>query len=194
MTSISQTSSKFILPLTFHGMKKKRKKRYPYYNKPYGILHWLENVPSPETIVALCDPDMIFMRPLSPFLNHSEILVSGPVKLDQVGTMVEEGKPVGQTYGFGGAWTKLDTAKICGKDSPCARVTNQEAAKYYAVGPPYIAHKRDWMKMASSWVEFVPQSFDQLPSLMAEMYAFCMAAAHHNLKHWRLQLKALEVG
>eukprot|EP00638_Chattonella_subsalsa_P015228 CAMPEP_0117826530 /NCGR_PEP_ID=MMETSP0949-20121206/6152_1 /TAXON_ID=44440 /ORGANISM="Chattonella subsalsa, Strain CCMP2191" /LENGTH=85 /DNA_ID=CAMNT_0005666761 /DNA_START=192 /DNA_END=447 /DNA_ORIENTATION=- len=85
--------------------------------------------------------------------------------------MVEEGKPVGQTYGFGGAWTKLDTAKICGKDSPCARVTNQEAAKYYAVGlpmcpsykpeaakyyavgPPYIAHKRDWMKMASSWVE-----------------------------------------
>jgi len=164
----------------------KRQKRYPYYNKPHGILHWLENVPSPEAIVALADPDMMFLEPLTPFIDASRVLVSGAVKKNNVDGPVEEGRPAGQTYGFGGQWTRLDRARICGPGSTCATIRADAAATYYAVGPPYIAHKRDWMKIAKSWVEFVPQTFDQLPSLMAEMYAWCLAAAHHDLPHRRL--------
>ena len=32
-----------------------------------------------------------------------------------------------------------------------------EAAKHYPVGPPYVLHRDDWLKLTPSWVEFVPK-------------------------------------
>ena len=42
------------------------------------------------------------------------------------------------------------------------------------------------MKLAPSWVEFVPRVYEEYPYLLAEMYAYCMAAAHNNLRHVKL--------
>ena len=40
-----------------------------FYNKPWGLKHWLEHADPPippHTVIALLDPDMIFVRPLTP--------------------------------------------------------------------------------------------------------------------------------
>ena len=46
----------------------KTNKKYDFYNKPWGVKHWLEhaNPPVPtDIIIALLDPDMIFLRPIT---------------------------------------------------------------------------------------------------------------------------------
>ena len=40
-----------------------------FYNKPWGLKHWLQHADPPipaHTVIALLDPDMIFVRPLTP--------------------------------------------------------------------------------------------------------------------------------
>jgi hypothetical protein len=39
------------------------------------------------------------------------------------------------------------------------------------------------VQLADKWVEFVPHSVKGHPGLLAEMYAFCIAAAHLKLPH-----------
>jgi hypothetical protein len=39
------------------------------------------------------------------------------------------------------------------------------------------------VQLADKWVEFVPHSVKGHPGLLAEMYAFCIAAAHLQLPH-----------
>lgn len=42
--------------------------RFMFYNKPNGMAHFLKNADPPvmEAVVALIDPDMILMSPLTP--------------------------------------------------------------------------------------------------------------------------------
>lgn len=47
-------------------------------------------------------------------------------------------------------------------------------------------HFNDAVKIAKSWVEFVPKVYEEYPHLLAEMYAYSLAAAYHNLKHYRV--------
>lgn len=45
-----------------------------FYNKPNGMAHFLKNADPPvqEAAVALVDPDMIFMSPLTPYVGERE--------------------------------------------------------------------------------------------------------------------------
>jgi len=99
---------------------------------------------------------------------------------------VDRGRPWGQQYGLGAHWTTFDRLKICGAGSPCLAVTAPEANKYYPVGPPYVLHVDDWRALAPVWTEFAPRVYAQYPYLLAEMYAYCCAAAHLRLRHARL--------
>ena len=50
----------------------KSKKKYDFYNKPYGMKHWLEQAQPPippNMIIALLDPDMILLRPITPMIK-----------------------------------------------------------------------------------------------------------------------------
>jgi peptidyl serine alpha-galactosyltransferase len=180
------------------SIDQKTQKKYEFYNKPYGLLHWLENVQPPlskNTIIALLDPDFVFIRPLTTRILHEQNLLFSPlVTSNDLFDKVRKGQPVAQHYGLGANWAinsnqkkSLNRTKICGENSPCLQVPNPDiGSKYYSVGAPYLLDKDDMMAVAKSWVEFVPKVYEDYPDLLAEMFAYSMAAAHQNLPHLRL--------
>jgi hypothetical protein len=122
---------------------------YHFYNKPRGVLHWIENS-QPKickgTIVAICDPDFIFLRPLSTRMSGqpNTLMSPGIARSSEMIDYVTQGHPVAQQYGLGAPWVndfhqKFNRTYICGPGSPCLSVASQqEGGKYYSVGPPYI--------------------------------------------------------
>ncbi|KAJ1454374.1 hypothetical protein M885DRAFT_618164 [Pelagophyceae sp. CCMP2097] len=177
-------AGRFLVHFTPHFSKDANGADYKFYNKPFGVLHWLNHAPVPEDVVALIDPDFIFLRRLvNDFSNASTVISTTHQASTQ--TRVTKGRPVSQFYGLGDEWLKLDRGKICGNASRCARTTSDEAWKSFSVGPPYMAHKDDLLLIAQKWVEFVPRVFSQYPFLLAEMFAYSMAAAHLGLSHLR---------
>ena len=162
-------------------------KNYHFYNKPRGILHWLQHGRVESDVVALTDPDQLFLRKLTPWVaNETNILVTRPVVTTGLPPRVARGSPVAQYYGLGDKWVTFNREYICGAGSPCLSVSSNEAWRYYSVGPPYILHVDDWSKIAQAWVDFVPKVYEEYPNLLAEMYAYCLAAAHHELPHYRI--------
>lgn len=164
-------------------------KSYDFYNKPYGLQHWLDSKAAPkhkDAIVALLDPDFLFMRPLTYKVKQDRVLYSPPVTDGDLIDEVREGHPVAQYYGIGSQWTKFKVEYIAGKDSPASKVSTSDASRYYSVGAPYIAHVKDMRKIAESWANFVPRVYEEYPHLLAEMYAYSIAAAHLELPHLRL--------
>jgi hypothetical protein len=139
----------------------------------------------PDDIVILLDPDMVLLRPITqdftPTKYYKPKFTSR--KQSEV-TMVSHGHPFGQDYGFGSSWAELNLTRITGSaTSPALKVSNQDAGMHYAVGPPYVATASDMYKIAQKWVEFVPRTYKEYPHLLAEMYAYCIAAADLQLPH-----------
>ena len=108
---------------------------------------------------------------------------------------VTQGHPVGQEYGLGGAWAnsgkpdarpswkKFSLEMVCGEGAPCTKTRPHEADSYYSVGPPYLIQATDARNLAHAWLEAVPLVHAQYPYLLAEMYAYSMAAANLSLPH-----------
>ena len=154
---------------------------YHFNNKPNGLLHWAkeyyggknqERLQENEAIV-LIDPDFLFL------------------KLFHFGDSDKEQRPrpkhpMAAKYGLGGQWLDFNRIAICGVNSQCTKVVNEDINKHYSVGPPYIIHAQDVLPLVEQWSKFVPPTYDQYPLLYAEMYAYSMAAAHLNLPHTSL--------
>ncbi len=51
------------------------------------------------------------------------------------------------------------------------------------MGPPYIATALDMHKIVRRWAELVPKVYHEKPQMMAEMYAYSLAAADVGLPH-----------
>lgn len=176
-----------------------------YWNKPFGMKHWMENQfgyhynsngevePNPEyddDIVVLVDPDMLLQRPFvndftqTPFHVWQEKSFHGSKK---VLTKVTQGYPMAQDYNFGIKWLQkvkeTNLTHVVGTDSPVHDLSTHDASTLYPAGPPYIATARDMYRMVYHWCRFLPKIFDLLPVFMAEMYGYCMAAAHLKLPH-----------
>lgn len=170
----------------------KTNKKYDFYNKPYGVQHWLNHAEPPVrdgVVVALVDPDMIFLRPLvTQVKGMDNNLFPKSVLREEVMDRISKGHPVGQLYGLGAPWTNdhhkhFDRSKICDPGSPCLRTTQQFGEAHFSVGPPYMMEKTDLVRVVDSWTKLVPRVFAQYPYLLAEMYAYSMAAAHEDLPH-----------
>jgi hypothetical protein len=190
---------------------KRSGKKYDFYNKPYGVEHWLEHaVPSvpDHVVVAIIDPDMIFIRPLTTRVGGEDNVVlmdgrkgrsggkkkgpSGAVaaavaaeeqRWEEVPDNVRRGHPAAQLYGLGAPWAGSPTREfnrthVCGPGSPCLNTTYEFGARHYSVGPPYLVEKNDLMRITKTWARFVPAVYERNPDLLAEMYAYSMAAAH----------------
>lgn len=201
---IQHMSSRFHLLLTphFSGVKDADGNivgDYKFFNKPFGLKYWLENSElvdfkdgefpkSKDDIVILIDPDMSMMRPITKDFTSDKDVVIAPFRKEHlVGRTVEHGKPFAQTYGFGSQFLKLDLEKIGGPNSPLLHTTHEEGRLYYPVGPPYIGTTTDMHAISLKWTEFVPKVHQQYPHLLAEMFAFSLAAAHLDLKFQLIQ-------
>jgi hypothetical protein len=166
---------------------------FKYFNKPFGVRHWLEHVlgypdnhDHDNAIIMLLDPDQIVLRPFTKdFTNSTEVWA--PTSLNKF--TVEHGVPFGQTYGFGAQWkVKVNMQNVAPNEvSPVDELSVKDARIYYAAGPPYIATGRDMYSIVTKWTEFVPRVHDDYPHLLAEMFAYCVAAAHLKLPHQMAQ-------
>lgn len=49
--------------------------RFKFYNKPNGIAHFLKHADPPvsEAVIALVDPDMVFMTTLTPYVGETSV-------------------------------------------------------------------------------------------------------------------------
>eukprot|EP00602_Paraphysomonas_sp_CaronLab_P013482 CAMPEP_0185041196 /NCGR_PEP_ID=MMETSP1103-20130426/40150_1 /TAXON_ID=36769 /ORGANISM="Paraphysomonas bandaiensis, Strain Caron Lab Isolate" /LENGTH=238 /DNA_ID=CAMNT_0027580817 /DNA_START=389 /DNA_END=1104 /DNA_ORIENTATION=- len=82
---------------------------------------------------------------------------------------------------------QLNRSRICGIDSPCMQLHDEEQGKrYFSVGAPYILESSDMLRLTQSWVRLVPRVYENYPYLLAEMFAYAMAAAHERLPHLRV--------
>lgn len=137
-----------------------------FYNKPWGLKHWLENAQPPvpeDAIIALLDPDMILLRPITPVIKALPYIVSKRTPQSEIIERVSEGFPAAQTYGLGAPWTidkhkHFNRRKICGEGSPCLEPDQKFGELHYSVGPPYVVHKKDFVRLAESWTKLVPRS------------------------------------
>jgi hypothetical protein len=106
-------------------------KHYKYSNKPGGMLHWITNTTINEDVIALIDPDMMLLRPITPILKQdlTEVLHTnndnnggqrkkmleykdkdGRIhllrqnKLPPLPPLITKGVAAGQHFGLGGYW------------------------------------------------------------------------------------------
>lgn len=167
-----------------------KKVRYVYFNKPYGLKHWLEHADPPvgaDTIVCLLDPDMILLRPITPEIRGLEGL-DPKIPVAELFDRVTRGKPAAAVYGLGAPWTTeggkyFRKRDICPPGSPCLTTTTEFGERHFSVGPPYMVHRDDMLRIADSWSRFAKPVHSQYPELLAEMYAYSIAAAHESLPH-----------
>lgn len=199
----SKMSERFRIHFTPHFSQVKDEKTgqmkdYKFFNKPFGLKHFLETnellgldaagqMKRPDDVVILADPDFLLLRPLTDdFSDERETLV-GPRRQawyrDQASHVAARGHPYAQAYGLGTQWRKFDLDAIAGSDSPAKDVDQKNGALGYPAGPPYVVAAGDMHDIAVTWSEFAPRVYAQYPHLLAEMYAYCIAAAHLRLPH-----------
>ena len=208
------------------------KEKYVYFNKPFGMKHWMEHKlgfssssendndddieRNDNAIIILLDPDQLIMRPYenNNFTNTQWKFI--PTNEDPY-TRISHQHPMGQLYGFDLQWkSKINMTQLL-QDvvtssitkeyfqmselnitttttttaqeqppyyyTPVDTLSNTEARRGYILGPPYIATARDMYQIVQHWSAFVPHVYTQYPHLLAEMFGYCLAAAHLQLPH-----------
>lgn len=198
----SMNPGKLHLHLTpdFSNVPKEHKGSFKYFNKPFGVRHWMEHALGypdnhelhDDSIIILMDPDQIMLRPFTnDFTNSSE---KWKLHASKRKSKVEHGAPFAQQYGYGIQWytggrkrDKIDPEYVFQDGrlpTPVSNVTRQEVKDYYsAMGPPYIATAKDMWEIANTWSDIVPKVHDKYPHLLAEMFAYNFAIAHLGLRH-----------
>jgi peptidyl serine alpha-galactosyltransferase len=186
---------------------------YKFFNKPHGLHHWMkEGLGFPntleqhrDTIFVILDPDQFILRPFQVDYRDDPTAAWHPPSIEHGPPLfIEEGRPFAQLYGFGGTFVKklqsnathIVAAALNANSSSSSAInptnpsssmlhrwTAQDAASYYAAGPPYIAVATDMWKIVSTWAAVVGPVYEVTREHLSEMFAYSAAAAHLNLKH-----------
>jgi hypothetical protein len=180
----SSMSSNFQLHLTPDYSKMKPNVDYVYFNKAMGVRHWMEHVlgypkdpVDDDVILVLMDPDQLVLRNFTN--DYSDIDMRW---MDNKGPKrVQHGTTLAQLYGFRHQFVKRVnwTQHGLGESSPLHGLKHPH---WYAAGPPYLATARDFYQIVTLWSEFKLWVYDDYPHLLAEMFAYCLAAVHAGLK------------
>jgi len=133
-----------------------------------------------DIIVALLDPDMAIMRPITAEFEDGTIFARSAAKArggdEKIPRKVAHGHPISQHYGLGNQWRDFDLLKITGdSESPAHQVTAQQGNDFFPVGPPYLMTGRDALSIAGKWTEFVrmPSTARFVASLLVGRSACC---------------------
>lgn len=185
--SVNENFGLFITP-QFEGAVD-----FPWINKPSSINFFMKYARKEldkfgETVIAIIDPDFIFLKPLTQAGESEDNIIAtrGQIKDD----IVIKGRPVGQRYGLEGGWVNKfkPVDQITGDpNSASLHWTSKEAAQWTSVGPPMIVEIDDLTNLADKW-EFNMRPVLKVggPDILADMYAYSIAAADLDLKHTTL--------
>ena len=204
--AISKLSDKFSVHFT-PDFAKVSGDNYKYYNKPFGIQHWMQHGLKYESdvsklenaIIMILDPDMILLRPLTYDFTNSNVMIHksklGPPKIRKV----IHGQPWASLYAFGNGPFRQDRNYIFANhtDSPALSTSSDEQSNNYPGGPPYMATGRDMFAIVNSWCELVPRVHKVYKHLLGEMFGWSLGAAHVNLPHTLAEsfmISATEIG
>jgi peptidyl serine alpha-galactosyltransferase len=201
----STMSRNFFLHLTPDYSKIVPGDNYKFFNKPFGLRHWMEtalgyhpNSPSEKNenddmVIVIFDPDQFLIRPfVQDFTNEPELwtkrLRTNTTTGAESSRQVERGRPMGARYAFGGNWIhQVKISEILNSTtapSPVRNWTVDYVDDYFSVGPPYMAVSSDMYRLVQTWSDFVVPIYHQTDKgFMAEMYAYSTAAVHLNLPH-----------
>jgi len=180
-------------------------KRYKFFNKPFGLRHWMENglgfsrhhdgtystPPAHEnTVFVIMDPDEIILKPfksdmsLDPIRWHTNPHLSHEIKT---------GQPFAQFYAMPTKWIGdiqnglTHVLQALPPDEAASSHLNQwtvEAARqHYIAGPPYIATGPDMYRIVYTWAQIAVPVYELTKDHLSEMFAYITAAAHWNLRH-----------
>jgi len=105
---------------------------------------------------------MILVRPITPTVRSAPYIIDKCIPDIEIVERIGEGFPAAQQYGLGAPWTidnhkHFKRGKICGEGSPCLLPTTPYGEMHYSVGPPYVVHHNDFVKIAASWTRLVPR-------------------------------------
>lgn len=185
-------SSQYRTPTLFftpaHIRNEELNETYPPYNRPHSTLLWVQTDPlPPETMVVFLDPDMALLAPLELPLQAYTPLAANLYRQSAPLAEAQKLRAVGQRYLYMSArWdaAKLQLKDICEPDAEgCLRLTQQEVAEFYAVGPPWIMRFEDLQRAAPLWEVYTPRIRKQYQQLIAEMYAHSLAMASINVPY-----------
>lgn len=119
----------------------KTKAKYDFYNKPYGLHHWLKYSSPPvedNVVVVLIDPDMIFLRPITLELASYpyNIFATPNIKSEDLPKKIGKGVPLAEIYGLGAPWANdrnrfFNRTHICGANSPCLKTSQKFGEDHY---------------------------------------------------------------
>jgi len=176
------------------------KPKYNFFNKPFGIRHWMEhglglpaNLPKYEkTIIVIMDPDQALLRPFVQDMTDEPEVWSDPNGYK----VVKRGQPMAAKYEYGGTWiNKINVDQLLQVNATIKRVSRSESGlntwtpqlmtDHFTIGAPYVAVMADMFEIVVTWAEFVVPIHAQMGdgTFMAEMYGYDAAAAHLNLPH-----------
>jgi peptidyl serine alpha-galactosyltransferase len=180
----------------YSRIPKKTRGTFKYFNKPFGVRHWMEHALGypdnhklhDDSIIVLLDPDQILLRPFTgDFSNSSEVWrldhEYGPRRIQErpkFSQRVQHGSPFSQQYGYGIQWLYKVHPEYIFQDrlpTPVSNMTPKEARNFYfAMGPPYIATAKDMWSIVTTWSDIVPKVHDEYPYLLAEYVVFSLFA------------------
>jgi len=181
--SVNDNFGLYITP-TFEGAM-----HFPWINKPSSIDYFIQHARPDldrlgETVIAILDPDFVFLEALTQQPLDVDSMLSTVGTLTKGDNVVRRGRPVAQHYGLGGGWvSRFDVASIAGKDSHATTYSAGTAAKHFAVGPPLMLHVDDLADLAPIWRKNMVEVLKVEKDILADMWAYCMAAAHLKLEH-----------
>jgi len=183
---------------TLHFVDKFNDKKSMWMSKPFGLRSWFRAAGPERAILAVMDPDFVFLKPLTAELTGRNTAMHWEGELP---THVKKGVVVAQRYALANPDPndkELFTLRLQkdGKEDPsllsyvcsgsmtgetgCNNMTRAEVSLYHSVGVPYLAHKDDWDWLVDGWADTMGRLHEHYvgDQLYADMWAWSLANMH----------------
>ncbi len=153
--------------------------RYAAYNKPAALMAWLRQAPPDEETILLVDPDCIFLHTLDSRPERGRPVAQPVFYMNLRQRPAAAQPPAGREPVLENDWALVDALL----NKHCRRPEQVQG-----VGIPTLIHRDDLAALAPLWLaktEMIRNDPDLRDRVgwIAEMWAYCLAAADLGLEH-----------